>query len=63
MGEKKRKYALLGGLCGLAYLLSAGILPDYFQGIILGVGIVCFILALTPEKRTKKIRKWKRRGK
>ena len=65
MNERKRKYALLGGLFGAAYLLTNRVLPDIPElllGAVLGVGIVFFVLALLPEKNVKKVRKWKRRG-
>ena len=62
MSERQRKFALFGGLFGLIYLFS-GFLPDILQGALLGLGILCFVLALLPEKPTKKIRKWKHRGK
>lgn len=61
MSERQRKFAMLGGLFGLIYLLS-GVLPDLLQGALLGLGIVFFVLSLLPEKTTRKIRKWKRRG-
>ena len=62
MGEKQRKYALLGGLCGLAYLVTNGILSDFLLGVLLGAAVLCFVAALLPEKQAKKMRKWKRRG-
>lgn len=61
VSERQRKFAMLGGLFGLIYLLS-GVLPDLLQGALLGLGIVFFVLSLLPEKTTRKIRKWKRRG-
>lgn len=61
MNERQRKYAMLGGLFGLIYLLG-GVLPDILQGALLGLGILFFVLALLPEKTTRKLRKWKRRG-
>lgn len=65
MNERKRKYAMLGGLFGAAYLLSNRLLPgipELLLGAVLGVGIVFFVLALLPEKTVRKVRKWKRRG-
>lgn len=61
VNERQRKYAMLGGLFGLIYLLG-GVLPDILQGALLGLGILFFVLALLPEKTTRKLRKWKRRG-
>lgn len=61
MSDRQRKYAMLGGLFGLIYLLG-GVLPDILQGALLGLGILFFVLALLPEKTTRKLRKWKRRG-
>lgn len=61
VSERQRKFALLGGLFGLIYLFS-GVLPDLLQGALLGLGVLFFVLALLPEKTTKKVRKWKRRG-
>lgn len=61
VSERQRKFALLGGLFGLIYLFS-GVLPDLLQGALLGLGVLFFVLALLPEKTTRKIRKWKRRG-
>ena len=61
MSERQRKFAMLGGLFGLLYLLS-GVLPDLLQGALLGFGVLFFVLALLPEKTAKKLRKWKRRG-
>ena len=61
MSERQRKFAMLGGLFGLLYLLS-GVLPDLLQGALLGAGIMFFVLSLLPEKTTRKMRKWKRRG-
>lgn len=61
VSERQRKFAMLGGLFGLIYLFS-GVLPDLLQGALLGLGVLFFVLALLPEKTTKKVRKWKRRG-
>ena len=61
VSERQRKFAMLGGLFGLIYLFS-GVLPDLLQGALLGLGVLFFVLALLPEKITKKVRKWKRRG-
>lgn len=63
MSEQQRKYALFGGLFGLLYLLGGSVLPDFLMGALLGLGILCFVLALMPGKARKRIRKWKRRGK
>lgn len=63
MSTQQRKYAMFGGLFGFLYLLGGSVLPDFLMGVLLGVGILCFVLALLPEKTTKKVRKWKRRGK
>lgn len=65
MNERKRKYAMLGGLFGAVYLLANRVLPgipELLLGAVLGVGIVFFVLALVPEKTARKVRKWKRRG-
>jgi len=65
MSEKQRKFAMLGGLLGAVYLMARHLLPslpDILMGVILGLGILFFIMALLPEKSRKKIRKWKRRG-
>ena len=65
MNERKRKYAMLGGLFGAVYLAANNLLPgvpDLLMGIVLGVGILFFVLALLPEKTSRKVRKWKRRG-
>lgn len=65
MSERKRKFAMLGGLCGAVYLLANRLLPslpEVLMGAALGLGIVFFILSLLPEKAAKKVRKWKRRG-
>ncbi len=65
MNGRKQKYALLGGLLGAVYLAANNLLPgvpDFLMGVVLGLGIVFFILALLPEKTARRGRKWKRRG-
>jgi len=65
MNEKQRKFAMLGGTFGVIYLMARNLLPslpDVLMGVILGLGILFFVMALLPEKTRKKIRKWKRRG-
>lgn len=65
MNERKRKFAMLGGLSGAIYLLANRVLPgvpELLLGVMLGLGIVFFVLALLPEKVARKVRKWKRRG-
>lgn len=67
MNERKRKFAMAGGVCGVIYLLGQmeerpGVL-EFLLGLVLGVGIVCLILSLLPEETLEKLRKWKRRGK
>lgn len=65
MSERKRKYAMLGGLFGAVYLLANRVLPgipDVLLGTVLGLGCLCVIASLLPEKTARKIRKWKRRG-
>ena len=65
LNERKRKYAMAGGLFGLLYLLANRLLPgvpDVLMGAVLVLGILFFILALAPEKTRRKVRKWKRRG-
>lgn len=65
MSERKRKFAMLGGLCGAVYLLANRLLPslpEVLLGVVLGLGIVFFVAAMVPEKRARKSRKWKRRG-
>ena len=63
MSEQQRKYAMLGGFFGLLYLVGGSILPDFLMGVLLGLGILFFVLALLPGKAQKRMRKWKRRGK
>ena len=65
MNERKRKFAMVGGLCGAVYLVANRLLPslpEVLMGAVLGLGIVFFIAAMVPEKSAKKVRKWKRRG-
>ena len=65
MSERKRKFAMVGGLCGAVYLLANRLLPslpDVLMGVVLGLGIVFFVAAMVPEKSSKKAWKWKRRG-
>ena len=65
MNERKRKFAMIGGLCGAAYLMANRLLPslpEALMGTVLGLGIVFFIAAMLPEKSAKKVRKWKHRG-
>ena len=65
MNERKRKFAMVGGLCGAVYLVAKRLLPslpEVLMGAVLGLGIVFFIAAMVPEKSAKKLRKWKRRG-
>lgn len=65
MSRRQRTFALLGGLFGLLYLAANGLLPgvpEILMGAVLGLGCLCFIAALLPEKTARKIRKWKRRG-
>ena len=66
MNERKRKYAMLGGLLGVSYLVVNNLLPgvpDFLMGVVLGLAVVFFVLALLPEKAARKVRKWKRSGK
>lgn len=66
MSERTRKFAMVGGLCGAAYLLANRLLPslpEVLMGAVLGLGIVFFVVAMVPEKSSKKAWKWKRRGK
>ena len=63
MSERQRKFAMLGGLCGLLYLISQNILSDYLLGVVLAIAAMSFVAALLPDKTAKKVRKWKRRGK
>ncbi|MBD5150751.1 MAG: hypothetical protein HDT18_10395 [Oscillibacter sp.] len=65
MSERKRKFAMLGGLCGAVYLIANRLLPslpDVLMGVVLGLGLVFFVAAMVPEKSSKKAWKWKRRG-
>lgn len=65
MTERKRKFAMLGGLCGAVYLAANRLLPslpEVLLGAVLGLGIVFFVAAMLPEKTARKTRKWKRRG-
>ena len=65
MNERKRKCAMIGGLCGAVYLLANRLLPslpEVLMGAVLGLGIVFFVAAMVPEKSSKKAWKWKRRG-
>lgn len=65
MNERKRKFAMVGGLCGAVYLVANRLfpsLPEVLMGAVLGLGIVFFVAAMVPEKSAKKVRKWKRRG-
>ena len=66
MNGRKRKFAMAGGLCGVIYLLGRmearpGVV-EFLLGLVLGIGIVCLVLALLPEETLEKLRKWKRRG-
>ena len=63
MNARQRKFAMLGGLWGLAYLTAQNILPDFFAGVVLAIAVIFFVAALLPDKTAKKVRKWKRRGK
>lgn len=65
VSERKRGYAMAGGLFGAAYLAANNLLPgvpEVLMGAVLGLGVLFFVLALLPEKTTRKLRKWKRRG-
>lgn len=65
MSRRQRTFALLGGLSGVIYLATNGLLPgvsEILMGAVLGLGVLFFIAALLPEKTARKMRKWKRRG-
>lgn len=65
MTKRQRGFALLGGLLGAVYLTVNRLLPgvpELLLGAVLGLGLVCMVMALLPEKTGKKVRKWKRRG-
>ncbi len=66
MNERQRKFAMVGGLCGVIYLLGQleerpGIV-EFFLGLVLGGGMLCLIASLLPDGTLEKLRKWKRRG-
>ena len=67
MNEKKRKFAMAGGLCGVLYLLGQQVdwpgAVDFLLGLVLGIGVLCLILSLLPEETLEKLREWKNRGK
>lgn len=61
----QRRFALVGGLFGLVYLILNGLLPSFPElllGLLLGLGLVFLVLGLLPEERWRKLRKWKHRG-
>jgi len=63
--EKQRRFAVIGGLCGAAYLATDNLLPgvpDFLLGLLLGLGVVFLLLGLLPEETCRKLRKWKHRG-
>jgi len=63
--EKQRRFAVIGGLCGAAYLTLNNLLPsvpELLLGLLLGLGVVFLLLGLLPEETLRKLRKWKHRG-
>ena len=63
--EKQKWLALLGTLCGAAYLLLSNVMPsalEFLLGLLLGLALVCMVAGLLPEESWQKLRKWKRRG-
>ena len=63
--EKQKWLALLGTLCGAAYLTFNRLwptLPEFLLGLLLGVALVCLVAGLLPAENWRKLRKWKRRG-
>ena len=63
--EKQRLLALIGALCGAAYLTFNRLwpsLPDFLLGVLVGLSLVLLIVGLLPAENWRKLRKWKRRG-
>ena len=63
--DARKRFALCGGLFGVAYLAAGNLLPgvpDFLMGLFLGLGLVFLVLGLLPEGQLKAFRKWKRRG-
>lgn len=61
----QRRFAMVGGLFGAAYLILNGLLPSFPEillGLLLGLGLVFLVLCLLPKENWRKLRKWKRRG-
>ena len=64
MHEKKRRLAGVGALW-LALALSSGhlfTLPDFLEGFLIGMAIVCMILSMLPDKTLEKLKRWKQHG-
>ena len=60
MTERKRRFAICSGLCGLTYLLSLFFtIPCFIRGFVLGVAIGLLILNLLPAETLKKLKKLK----
>lgn len=74
MDGKRKRIALAGGLFGLLYLLSNGLLLplelpaqalgglDLVKGFLVGLGLALIGVSLLPEAQLEKLRKWKHRG-
>lgn len=64
MNNMKKRYAAVGALFGLVFLVSNGLLPgapELLKGLLVGLGLAFLALSLLPEPALRKLRRWKNR--
>lgn len=64
MNPARKKFAAIGALTGVLYLVANNTLPgipDFLMGFVLGIAIVFLLASLLPEAATARIRAWKRK--
>lgn len=61
---RRNLWTAAGGLAVAAYLCGGRLipLPDFFAGLLLGLGAVCLLMGQLPPLAREKLRRWKGRG-
>ena len=61
---RRSMWSAAGGLAAAAYFCGERLfpLPDFFAGLLLGLGAVCLAMGLLPLSVREKLRRWKSRG-
>lgn len=64
MNSTRKKFAAIGAVTGILYLVANNTLPgipDFLMGFVLGIAMVFLLASLLPEAAMARIRKWKRK--